>query len=316
VDRLEQLLVQLKVREADLSLARALVAKAIELGGTDDEILAAARTTSVGPLIMDLAMRPPGGTVSLATFAETSGLDPAFVRRTWSALGLPSEGPVPTFVSTDAAAAVHIIAFLAQNLGDDAAVGIARVVGAGTASLAEAVANATRIGAELPHLETGVPYDELVNEMVTVVRELLPPMWDAVGAVFRRHLALVSYQKWAPDEARRAVTTTRTIGFVDLVGSTEVLRSQTVADLAASIDAFEQLMWDVVSRHGGRVVKLIGDEAMFVLDSPRAACDLARELVQTSPQPVRVGLAHGEIVALHGDCYGPTVNLADRPRPG
>lgn len=71
-------------------------------------------------------------------------------------------------------------------------------------------------------------------------------------------------------------------------------------------------MGDVVIRHGGRVVKLIGDEAMFVVDSPVAAWAVARELVAASPQPVRIGLAHGGIVALHGDLYGPTVNLAAR----
>src|SRR2546423_906065 len=45
--------------------------------------------------------------------------------------------------------------------------------------------------------------------------------------------------------------------------------------------------------------------------SPRA-CDVALRLVDTSPQPVRVGLAHGTVVALYGDYYGETVNLAAR----
>jgi len=60
------------------------------------------------------------------------------------------------------------------------------------------------------------------------------------------------------------------------------------------------------------VVKLIGDEAMFVIQDPGAACRLARSLVAASPQPVRIGMAHGEVVAFHGDFYGPTVNLAAR----
>ena len=59
-------------------------------------------------------------------------------------------------------------------------------------------------------------------------------------------------------------------------------------------------------------MKLIGDEAMFVFEDPVAACELARTLVAASPQDVRVGLAHGEIVAIRGDFYGPTVNLAAR----
>jgi adenylate cyclase len=35
-------------------------------------------------------------------------------------------------------------------------------------------------------------------------------------------------------------------------------------------------------------------------------------MVERSPHPVRVGLAFGPSVALNGDYYGPTVNLAAR----
>jgi class 3 adenylate cyclase len=34
--------------------------------------------------------------------------------------------------------------------------------------------------------------------------------------------------------------------------------------------------------------------------------------VESSPHPVRVGLAHGAVVGLYGDYYGETVNLAAR----
>ena len=311
-DRVDALLAAADVPPAELTAARALVARAVELGGSDEEILAATRLSDLSPLLVDLAMRPAGETVSFEAFVERSGLDPAFVRRAWSAFGLRSEGRTPALVTPDAAQAVHVLAFLAQGFGEDAAIGVARVVGSATASLADAIASASRIGAEVPQRDTGVPYEVVIGEMVDIVRDLLPTMWDAVGAVFRRHLVQVSHESWAPDEGRVAVTHTRTVGFVDLVGSTEVLRTQTVAELAASVDRFEQLVWDVVTRHGGRVVKLIGDEAMFVVDDPLAACGVAVALVAASPQAVRVGLAHGEIVAFHGDRYGPTVNLAAR----
>jgi class 3 adenylate cyclase len=72
------------------------------------------------------------------------------------------------------------------------------------------------------------------------------------------------------------------------------------------------LVWDQVNVAGGRVVKLIGDEAMFMVEDPLAACALASAMVERSPHPVRVGLACGPAVALHGDYYGPTVNLAAR----
>jgi class 3 adenylate cyclase len=75
---------------------------------------------------------------------------------------------------------------------------------------------------------------------------------------------------------------------------------------------FEELVWDVVTRAGGRVVKLIGDEAMFVVEDAVPACQIALDLVELSPYPLRVGLARGAVVGLFGDYYGETVNLAAR----
>jgi adenylate cyclase len=137
-------------------------------------------------------------------------------------------------------------------------------------------------------------------------------LWDAIGAIFRRHLVLVSYQRWSTDEEGVAVIVERAVGFVDLVGSTDVLRTVSVSETAALVNRFEQLVWDSATSAGGRVVKLIGDEAMFVADDAAAACRLASETVERSVDAVRVGLAYGPAVALHGDYYGPTVNLAAR----
>jgi adenylate cyclase len=57
-----------------------------------------------------------------------------------------------------------------------------------------------------------------------------------------------------------------------------------------------------VSHQGGRLVKLIGDEAMFVVEDPVAACAVALELA-THPDlpPIRVGLADGSIIAAYAD---------------
>jgi class 3 adenylate cyclase len=72
------------------------------------------------------------------------------------------------------------------------------------------------------------------------------------------------------------------------------------------------MVWDLVTAAGGRVVKLIGDEAMFVVEDPVRACAVGLDLIDTSPHPIRVGLAHGTVAALYGDFYGETVNLAAR----
>ena len=72
-----------------------LLTRAFEMGATVDEVVRATHVLGLGPLMLDLVMRPPGETQRLAEFAEGSGLDPDLVRRLWLALGLPESKPVP-----------------------------------------------------------------------------------------------------------------------------------------------------------------------------------------------------------------------------
>jgi adenylate cyclase len=141
---------------------------------------------------------------------------------------------------------------------------------------------------------------------------VLPLFLDAVAAVFRRHLVNVSYQTWSTDTEQAAVTMDRTVCFADLVGSTELLRAVSVRDMANILRRFEEQVWDLVSASGGRVVKLIGDEAMIVFAEPSQACRVGLDLIDLSEHAVRIGMAHGTVVSLYGDYYGETVNLAAR----
>jgi class 3 adenylate cyclase len=291
---------------------KALVDHVLSLGATQEDIERAARVAGLGPLALDLTMRPEGPAVPFEAFLEATSMDPGQVRRLWSALGLPESPPMPFPVTSDVQRALEALSFLSLHLGEEAVLGLARVIGSSVARIADALSSATRVGVEMPQIDTGMPYSEVARNYTTVARELLPILWDAIGAIFRRHLVLVSYQRWSTDEERVAVTVERAVGFVDLVGSTDVLRTLSVSETAALVNRFEQMVWDSVTSAGGRVVKLIGDEAMFVADEPVAACRLASAMVERSADPVRVGLAVGPAVAMHGDYYGPTVNLAAR----
>jgi class 3 adenylate cyclase len=289
-----------------------LLGRLFELGANSDQVVRAARLAGLGALSLELSIRPPGQGFSLDEFADASGLDPPLVRRLWLALGLPASGPIPLEVTPDAAEALRLLVGLSGMVSVDAAVGVARVIGSSVARLAEAVIEAIRIGMEIPGLDAGRGYSQVVEEYSTAGRELLPRLLDAVNAVFRRHLVLISYQLWSTDEDKAAVTLERTVGFADMVGSTEAVRAGSVAELAHMVRRFEELVWDVVTGAGGRVVKLIGDEAMFVVEDAEPACQMALDLVELSPYPVRVGLARGAVVGLFGDYYGETVNLAAR----
>jgi class 3 adenylate cyclase len=290
----------------------ALVGYLRELGATTEEIVAAARLESLGPLALDLAIRPDGPCIPLEEFASSSNLDVGLVRDLWVALGLPESPPMPFPVPPDLADALRMLAMLVDVFGEESVLGFARVIGSSSERIADALASAARVGVEVPQRAGGMPYRDVVREYATMAQGLLPSLWDAVGAVFRRHLVLVSYEGFEIEKSQDGVTLQRAIGFIDLVGSTETLRTQSVREMAESVNRFERLVGDRVTTSGGRLVKLIGDEAMFAFADQHAACTCALELIDESPAPVRVGVAFGEVVAMHGDYFGPTVNLAAR----
>lgn len=107
------------------------------------------------------------------------------------------------------------------------------------------------------------------------------------------------------------------VGFVDLVGFTAISGDMGARELSVFLREFEGHTHDVVTSAGARLVKLIGDEVMFVPDDPAAACRAGSELMRgfgadhEQVLPCR-GLAYGDVLVRGGDYYGAVVNLASR----
>ena len=86
------------------------------------------------------------------------------------------------------------------------------------------------------------------------------------------------------------------------------------------VQRFESVATGVVTAHGGRVVKTVGDEVFFAsrTAAPAAAIalDLIDALAEDSMLPaVRVGVSYGSVVSRLGDLFGTTVNRAARLTP-
>ena len=54
------------------------------------------------------------------------------------------------------------------------------------------------------------------------------------------------------------------VGFVDVVGSSVLAQRLSTRELGAVLTAFEHIAADSVTARGGRVVKLIGDEVLYM----------------------------------------------------
>jgi adenylate cyclase len=107
------------------------------------------------------------------------------------------------------------------------------------------------------------------------------------------------------------------VGFADMVGFTMLSQHLRDDELAAVVARFEALAHDTVVALGGRVVKMIGDEVMFVVPTATGAASIGLSLAEAYAgdellSDVRVALAIGPVLIQDGDFYGPVVNLASR----
>jgi adenylate cyclase len=295
---------------------RRLMQRLSEMGATDEEIQDAARSGTLGPLALELALRG-SEVIPFAEAAAQAGLRLEDAARLWRALGFPDPVAAPPRVTPKQVTTLRVLAGTANLLGDDAALQLAPLIGGSMARLAEAIVDSFRIHVEMPRRHQGEPSSQIVEDYSRTAAALIPPLIEAIGDLLVGHILAVARASWALDDQRAAVTRDLVVGFADLVGYTQAAQQLSPAELAGAISRFEACSGETISRHGGRVVKLIGDEVMFVVDDRRRAADLAMELLDQVAQDahlpeIRIGLAAGPVVSHHGDYYGAVVNLAAR----
>jgi len=282
------------------------------LGATVEQMAAAKGT--LGDLGLDLTLRPDRP-ATLGAVVSEAGDEWSHAVRLLSAIGLPTDPDEPV-TAEEAATASLLIAASRDMLGEAATVQLARVAGSAMARIAETIVTTFRLNVEIPRRSTGIAQVEVVKEYADLAQTLLPAFVSALDTVLRRQLVAVSRRMWSTDEEQAAVTMSRTVGFVDLVGYTAAAATMSVRELTDVLVQFDEETADAVLRGNGQIVKTIGDEAMFVTEEAVDACRIGLDLVRAFDRgplpPVRVGLASGEVVSVFGDLYGHEVNLAAR----
>jgi adenylate cyclase len=165
----------------------------------------------------------------------------------------------------------------------------------------------------------GLDQDEMADLFLRTQEITLPSMARLLEYAWRRHLqaawrrALLAFSRGELSGG----TVEATVGFADLVGFTLLAQELSDQALAELVTRFEDLAFDIVSAEGGQVVKVIGDEVMFVVRDAGQAARVGLRLADAYADDellsdVRVGLAYGSLLTIEGDYYGPVVNLASR----
>ncbi|WP_230486900.1 adenylate/guanylate cyclase domain-containing protein [Nocardioides anomalus] len=159
--------------------------------------------------------------------------------------------------------------------------------------------------------------DDPVGQVTDLASEVLPRVEALQDYVWRRHLASAGNRLMASDAAG-SDTSRLAVVFVDIVGFTSRSKELTDAELVGWIEHFEAECSGLVVDSGGRVIKNIGDEVLYVAEDLRAAAEAALTMTARGADPddefpeVRAGLAYGDVVSRLGDVFGPTVNIASR----
>jgi adenylate cyclase len=122
----------------------------------------------------------------------------------------------------------------------------------------------------------------------------------------------------------------RTMLFADLRGSTSMYETLGNADATAVVTQSVSLLARIVTNHGGRVVKTLGDGLMAMFSAPDPAVAAADEMheslerigapgdgglaahARAVPLKLQVALAHGGVIEMSGDVFGDAVNVAAR----
>lgn len=247
---------------------------------------------------------------TLGELAEAAEMSTDQAERFWRAMGFPAvRRDERWFTQSDKEALSIVRGLIDLGLTDEeVAVQMTRVVGSSMARLAEA-----QIEASSTH-----PLDPATAELAATaaVSYLTTQAW-LLEYVWRRHFEAAGRRRIMSPATSASGGRLLTVGFADLVGFTALSQQMTEAELAQVVHRFEEVAHDTVTALGGRVPKMIGDEAMFVVDDPGAGVEIGLKLAEQYADDellsdVRVGVACGAVLPHEGDFYGPTVNLASR----
>jgi adenylate cyclase len=234
--------------------------------------------------------------------------------RFWRAMGFADIGQARALTEADVLALRRLAGLVeAGLLTEPMAIQVARSTGQTTARLAEWQIDSFLEGLTVSP-EPGMSRMEVTYPLVEL---LLPELEEFLVYVWRRQLAAATGRVVQAQDDEEMVNRRLTVGFADLVGFTRLTRRLEEEELGELVEAFETTSADLVVAHGGRLVKTLGDEVLYVADEPGTAAEIGLRLIETMANDetmpeLRVGLSFGTVTTRMGDVFGNTVNLASR----
>jgi adenylate cyclase len=251
-----------------------------------------------------------------AELAERSGLDQGFLIRLQQALGAPiAEEDERAYSEADLEAAKRAKLFMDAGLPEEGVLETSRIIGISMANLADA--NRDMVGQVFT--EPGIDERELALRYAAAAETMPPLLAETLLHAYRIHLreairqAVVTEAELA--QGRLDGSDDVTIAFADLVGFTRLGESLEIEQIGQMTGRLFELASEA-ARPPVRLVKMIGDAAMFASREPVPLLEAVVDLVDaagTDEIPsLKAGVATGPALGRGGDWYGRPVNLAAR----
>ncbi|MBW4095677.1 MAG: adenylate/guanylate cyclase domain-containing protein [Acidobacteria bacterium] len=262
--------------------------------------------------------------------AAGAGVSLLSARKLWRAMGFPNLGDADVaFTQADQDALVTVIDMVREGkLTEEAAISVSRAIGQMTDRMV--VWQVEALVEDMVE-EQGLSDAAARRALVAQLPGLIEPLEKVLLYSWRRQLNAgvqrlavraqagldASAQGRDGDEDDSPLPLARAVGFADLVSYTSLSRRMNEKTLARLVQRFENKCAEIISVGGGRLVKTIGDEVLFIAETPSAGAEISLALAETfSADEVlpeaRVSLVWGRTLSRLGDIYGPTVNLAAR----
>ncbi len=291
-------------------------------GVSQEDIDRAEADDTLDLLVADRVLVPGGNRFTRVEVAERTGISVELAERFWRALGFADVGSDEREFSDLDIEAIRIFqSMVAWGVAEvESAVQFARVIGSSMARIAEAevspvITPGNKLIGSGNRLGDSVIEAERFGRMADTT---LPAMARVLEFAWRRHVQAATRRAMLlRTRGDKTALPRLAVGFADMVGFTVLSQQLADEELATVVSRFEAVAHDTVTAGGGRVVKMIGDEAMFVsesvLDAARIGLDLAEAYADDELlSDVRVGLSVGPVLVQDGDYFGPVVNMASR----
>jgi adenylate cyclase len=301
-----------RAREARLDLLRSLA----DAGFSLEELRQA---TAEGRLAMLPVERVLAETprYTQRDLSEITGVDLDFLVEGRRAIGAPAIGPDERVLTDDdLELAQGAAALLEAGLSRDQFLDLTRLM---SRAMANVAAGLSAIFGEA-FLRPGDTELDLGLRYAASVQNLGPLAAPTLGHMLNLHLRETLRNVVIGDAELRSGRLPGAqpvaVGFVDIVGFTQLGEEIAPEELGALVREFERAV-ERVTEPPVRLVKTIGDAAMLVAPEPKPVLDAVIALVEESrgesPLPLlRGGIASGTALQRAGDWYGRPVNLASR----